>query len=137
MAKSIYKLNLKVRDYECDVQGIVNNAVYQNYLEHARHEFLKSNGFSFIDLCRKGIILVLKDISIKYKAPLKNDDEFYVTTEVTLSGKYRLAFLQKIFNLKDNTLILDASLTVVCLINNKISRLPDNIIKKIGLYGIN
>ncbi len=33
-------LDFKVRDYECDMEGIVNNATYMNYLEHARHEFL-------------------------------------------------------------------------------------------------
>ena len=42
-----HELTLKVRDYECDLQGIVNNANYQHYLEHARHEFLLSLGVSF------------------------------------------------------------------------------------------
>ncbi len=32
-----FKLNFEVRDYECDLGGIVNNAVYQHYLEHTRH----------------------------------------------------------------------------------------------------
>ncbi|NLI24182.1 MAG: acyl-CoA thioesterase, partial [Bacteroidales bacterium] len=30
-----FELEMEVRDYECDIQGIVNNAVYMNYLEHA------------------------------------------------------------------------------------------------------
>ena len=42
----IYELEMKVRDYECDLQGIVNNANYQHYLEHTRHEFLTSVGVS-------------------------------------------------------------------------------------------
>ena len=32
MANYIFELKDKVRDYECDLQGIVNNANYQHYL---------------------------------------------------------------------------------------------------------
>jgi len=28
-----YELDFTVRDYECDLQGIVNNSVYLNYFE--------------------------------------------------------------------------------------------------------
>ena len=49
----IYELPMKVRDYECDLQGIVNNANYQHYLEHTRHEFLLSAGVSFAGLHEK------------------------------------------------------------------------------------
>ena len=42
-----FEIELQVRDYECDIQGIVNNAVYQNYLEHCRHKFLNSVGLDF------------------------------------------------------------------------------------------
>jgi acyl-CoA thioester hydrolase len=35
-----FKLNYEVRDYECDLSGIVKNAVYQHDQEHARHELL-------------------------------------------------------------------------------------------------
>ena len=38
-----FTLKFEVRDYECDLQGIVNNAVYQHYLEHTRHVYLKQN----------------------------------------------------------------------------------------------
>ena len=51
----IYELEMKVRDYECDLQGIVNNANYQHYLEHTRHEFLTSVGVSFAALHEQGV----------------------------------------------------------------------------------
>ena len=49
-----FTLTLAVRDYECDLQGVVNNAVYQNYLEHARHQYLQSLGLSLCPLPRTG-----------------------------------------------------------------------------------
>ena len=54
MEKYIYELKMKVRDYECDLQGIVNNANYQHYLEHTRHEFLLSIGLSFAEMSAAG-----------------------------------------------------------------------------------
>jgi len=51
----LFQLKLKVRDYECDIQGIVNNAVYQNYLEHTRHEFIKTAYIDFAKLHEEGI----------------------------------------------------------------------------------
>ena len=50
MKEPSYELIMKVRDYECDLQGIVNNANYQHYLEQTRHEFLLSIGLSFGDM---------------------------------------------------------------------------------------
>ena len=57
----IFDLNMKGRDYECDLQGIVNNANYQHYIEHTRHEFLLSRGISFAELHEKGIDAVWHD----------------------------------------------------------------------------
>lgn len=31
-----FSIEMEARDYELDLQGIVNNSVYQNYIEHAR-----------------------------------------------------------------------------------------------------
>ena len=55
MAGYAARLEFQVRDYECDMQGVVNNSVYQNYLEHARHEFLKMLGIDFAEMTRRGV----------------------------------------------------------------------------------
>ena len=82
MENYIHELTMKVRDYECDLQGIVNNANYQHYLEHARHEFLLGTGTSFAALHEQGIDAVVARISMAFKTPLKSGDEF-----VCLSGQ--------------------------------------------------
>ena len=54
-----FSLEFTVRDYECDLQGVVNNANYQHYFEHARHQFLISRGLSFAGLHEEGIDLIV------------------------------------------------------------------------------
>lgn len=87
---------MSVRDYECDMQGVVNNSVYQNYLEHARHEFLKTRGLDFATLTREGIIVVVARAEIDYLQPLKSGDHFLVSAQPSLEGRIRLVFSQSI-----------------------------------------
>ena len=51
-----FSMEFDVRDYECDMQGVVNNSVYQNYLEHTRHKYLQEIGLDFAMLTEKGIL---------------------------------------------------------------------------------
>lgn len=103
-----FKLELEVRDYECDFQGIVNNAVYQNYLEHARHLFLKQCGIDFIALSKRGIDLVVVRAEIDYLYPLRNDDRFYVALNLERVSRIRFGFLQDIYRYPDDKPILRA-----------------------------
>jgi acyl-CoA thioester hydrolase len=103
-----FKVEFEVRDYECDLEGIVNNAVYMNYLEHTRHLFLKHKGFDFAELTRKGIHLVVIRIEADYRYPLRSGDKFYVTASLERVSKLRFGFIQEIFRLPDNMAILRA-----------------------------
>jgi acyl-CoA thioester hydrolase len=111
MAKEIFTLDFKVRDYECDMQGIVNNAVYQNYLEHARHEYLLAKGVDFAELARQKINLVVLRAELDYKLPLASGDEFYVDVRVKQSSRVRFDFIQNIYRKRDNKLMLAAKIT--------------------------
>ena len=103
-----FKLTLEVRDYECDVQGIVNNAVYQHYLEHTRHLFLKQHGIDFVTLSRQGINLVVTRVEMDYLYPLRSYDQFYVCLNLERVSRLRFGFLQDIFRLPDSKPILKA-----------------------------
>jgi len=114
-----FEIKMAVRDYECDLQGIVNNAIYQNYLEHARHEFLHEHQLDFAQLCREGIDAVVARIEINYKQSLKPGDEFIVKVQMRKQGRIRFVFDQTIFRSADNALIVDAQVTAVLTKNGR------------------
>ena len=108
MNNETFKVDLEVRDYECDIEGIVNNAVYMNYLEHARHLFLRDRGFDFTELTRIGIHLVVIRIEADFLYPLRSGDRFCVTTGLERISKLRFGFLQEIFRTPNNKPIFKA-----------------------------
>lgn len=116
-----FELPFKVRDYECDLQGIVNNSVYQNYLEHTRHEFLENIGLSFAQMHNDGIDAVVIRIEIDYKSPLKSGDHFVCKLNTSREGNLRFIFHQDIYRLPDNKPVIKAKVIAAC-INNKTGR---------------
>ena len=119
MENYIYELKMKVRDYECDGQGIVNNANYQHYTEHTRHEFIESRGVKFADLHEQGIDPVVARISLTYKTPLRGGDEFICRLNVKKEG-IRYVFYQDIYRASDEKLCVKAVVECVCVINGKL-----------------
>lgn len=116
----IYELRLKVRDYECDLQGIVNNANYQHYIEHTRHEFLRSENVSFADLHNRGIDAVVARLTMAFKTPLRSGDEFVSKLALRKEG-IKYVFVQDIFRLPDMKPVLRSTVDTVCLINGRLS----------------
>lgn len=116
-----YKLEMKVRDYECDIQGVVNNANYQHYLEHARHEFLEHIGGSFSQLHEQGVDPMVSRITLEYKRPLRGGDRFVVCINMLRKGA-KVVFQQDIYNLNDGSLALKGEVDVVCLKDGRLTR---------------
>ena len=96
-----FSIDLQVRDYEVDMEGIVNNAVYLNYLEHARHQFLKSVGIDFAELIRRGMHPVVVRAEVDYKLALRSGDRFRVRVGLERVSTLRIAFVQDIYRLAD------------------------------------
>lgn len=119
MKDYIFELPMKVRSYECDFESIVNNAVYQNYLEHTRHEFMIAHGLDVVELHRQGIDTVVARINIAFKSPLHDNEEFLSKLYVKKEG-VRYVFYQDIYRKNDNKLIIKAVADIVCIINGKL-----------------
>ena len=131
MSNFIFELEMQVRDYECDIQGIVNNSVYQNYLEHTRHEFIKTAGLDFSKLHDEGIDPVVYRACLDYKFPLKSGDKFYSKLNFEREGSLKLNFIQSIFRKSDDKLIVKAKITTVVLKKGR-PIAPDVIVEAFG-----
>ena len=127
-----HELTLTVRDYECDLQGVVNNAVYMNYLEHARHEFLLDRGIDFAEVTRQGIHLVVVRAELDYKASLTSGDEFLVRTRFERESKLRIVFCQEIIRQGDQALMLEARITATSLNDQGRPFVPEELLAKMG-----
>ena len=133
MSDYIYELEFKVRDYECDLQGVVNNAVYQNYLEHTRHEFLLEAGVDFAKLHDEGTDAMVIKIEMEYKFPLKSGDHFVCRVNMEREGGLKFVFIQDIYRKSDNKLILKGRVTGVCVRQGRPVR-PDEIMAALEAY---
>lgn len=103
-----FSMEFDVRDYECDMQGVVNNSVYQNYLEHTRHKYLQEIGLDFVMLTEKGINLMVVRVEIDYKASLRSGDSFISGLKMIRISPLRFGFEQYIYRKSDQKLMIKA-----------------------------
>ena len=120
----IFETKMQVRDYECDIEGIVNNANYLHYTEHTRHLFLRQCGLSFADMHRRGTDAVVARMTLQYKVPLRCDDEFLSRLALSKQG-LRYIFRQDIYRASDGKLCFKSTVEVVCLVGGRLAHSPD------------
>lgn len=92
-----FSLPMKVRDYECDLQGVVNNANYQHYMEHTRHEYLESLGVNFGEMHDQGLDAYVYKVTITYRKSLRSGDSFRSDLSCYMKGA-KLIFVQDIIH---------------------------------------
>ena len=120
----IFETKMQVRDYECDIEGIVNNANYLHYTEHTRHLFLRQCGLSFAEMHRRGTDAVVARMNLQYKVPLRCDDEFFSRLALRKEG-LRYVFFHDIFRASDGKLCFKSTVEVVCLLGGRLANSPD------------
>ena len=115
---------MEVRDYECDIEGIVNNANYLHYTEHTRHLFLQHCGLSFARMHEKGVDAVVARMQLEYKSPLRCDDEFISRLWIEKDG-FKYIFHQDIYRAADQVLCFRGKIMLVCLVNGRLAESED------------
>ena len=103
-----FHLEMQVRDHELDQYGVVNNSVYNNYLEHARHEFLIQVGMDAAEVAASGRSLALSKLTVHYRISLRSRDKFQIVVRISEISGARVMFHQTILRDSDRALMLEA-----------------------------
>ena len=92
----LYKARVYYED--TDAGGIVYHASHLKFAERGRTELLRTLGYDHHRVMQEfGIVLVVKAITIDYRAPLRLDDIVEVRTELTAFGHTSLTMQQNLW----------------------------------------
>ncbi|MET8544629.1 acyl-CoA thioesterase [Kitasatospora sp. NPDC004799] len=83
MSDQDFTTHITVRGYETDSQGHLNQAVYLQYAEHARWEYLRAAGIRQADLVAAGVGPVVLETTVKYLRELRAGDSVEVGCSFT------------------------------------------------------
>ena len=117
----VFEVSFDVREYEIDSQGVLNNAVYLNFLEESRNLYLKAHGFSYFALVQQGVHLMVSDVEIRFKLSLRSGDSALIRVSARRSGA-KYVFDQEILRGSDKKLCAKAQTSIICVINGKVTR---------------
>ncbi len=89
----------RIRYAETDQMGYCYYGNYPAFLEIGRVEALREVGIRYRELEESGVMLPVSSLEIKYKIPLRYDEEITVETEISeLPEGSRMPFSFKIYN---------------------------------------
>lgn len=127
--KTKHLTEIRVRYGETDRMGFCYYGNYAQFLEVARVELLRSKGISYKELEDAGILLPVRNFSIKYIAPSRYDDLLSIQTEITNIKGSRIEFNYEIRN-QNNVLIATAYTELVFVNSNSLkpTNAPDEIL---------
>lgn len=118
-------IEVEVRSYELDAYNHVNNAVYLNYLEYARLEYLRRIGFDYVGLVEEGYMLYVTRIDIRYKHSARLYEKLKIEVSPLKLGKVSGTFRQIISN-PQGDICAEAEVSWACVDKTgKPSKLPD------------
>lgn len=108
-----FSVPVRVYYEDTDAAGIVYYANYFRFIERARTEFLRDLGHDQHAMMQEGIAFAVRSASAEFLKPAKLDDLLAVETSIASLGRAQVTFAQRI--LRDQELLLDAKIRVVCI----------------------
>jgi acyl-CoA thioester hydrolase len=127
---TVYSTRWRVRTYELDVNGHVNNAVYLNWVEQVATEHTEAAGFGSDWLAAQGGVWVVRRHEINYLRPAIQGDELELTTRALLLKGARGLRQTRITRLSDGALFAEVLTEWVWirLSDGRPTRVPDDLV---------
>lgn len=108
-------VTVEARSYELDAYGHLNNAVFINWLEHARSAYLRELGLSWANLPAEfGVRVVVVRQEVSYRAEVRLHDRLTITSRIVRWGRSSLVFSQEIA-FEDGRPAAEAEVTMVAV----------------------
>lgn len=111
-----HRFPIRVYYAETDAGGVVYHGSYLNYLERARTEMLRDNGFDYAGTTAvTGQAFVAVEAHLQYRAPARLDDSLVIETTVTHLGGASVKLRQNVLKrlAEGEQLLLEGSITLV------------------------
>ena len=91
-----FEHKLRVEYHHTDQMGIVHHSNYIKFFEAARTEWLRAAGLTYAEMERRGVMMPIVDVQIKYRQPAYYDEMLSITTSVRELPMARMTFYYEI-----------------------------------------
>jgi acyl-CoA thioester hydrolase len=119
--------SIRVRYAETDAMGIVHHAVYPVWMELGRSDLLRDLGHSYAEWEKRGVMMSVAELYVKYRAPARYDELVEVRTRLKEAGRRRVIFAYAI--LREGTRLADGeSVHVVTGLDGRARVMPDDLL---------
>jgi acyl-CoA thioester hydrolase len=116
---------VRVRYAETDAAGIAHHDSFLPWLEVGRVDWLRAGGVSYVDLEKQGYSLPVVELSIRYVAPARFDDELVVRTGVAELRSRSVRFVYEVVTAaRFPRQLANATTKHICLVRGEIVPLP-------------
>jgi acyl-CoA thioester hydrolase len=94
----------RVRYKETDQMGIAHHSNYLVWFEIGRTDLCRETGISYVEIERRGYLLVVTEIGCRFLTPFRYDDEVLIRTSVAETASRMMRFAYELYDASGATL---------------------------------
>ncbi|MBQ7454525.1 MAG: acyl-CoA thioesterase [Selenomonadaceae bacterium] len=121
----------RVKFFDTDTMNVVHHSNYIRWFETGRVEFLRALGLTLTEMMEDGILFPIVEISAKFHAPAKFDDELEILTTAETLTRAKMKFNYVIRRRGEEKILAEGISTNVFTADGKICRLPEKFFKRL------